>query len=194
VIFISGLRSASGLRQNRLRQNRPRQKRLRPLSRETIKCAPRSGCRMAAASFPSLKSLTQAMPTKEVCHVKQDSNRTCRGVIRGWCLPRSPRPWPTTLPALRTLRLRDVLARSSKIRRGPAIGARNTRHATRPVITASRPAYADKLKRRLAGDRTLLSTSITQHLSSHAYLEESRLGSNCLKGARRCGDSKMCRG
>ena len=176
VISTSGLRSASGLRQNRLRQNRLRQKRPQRLSRETIN-APR----VRAAGWPLRHSLPSTPDASQSdkgglsCLARQQSHLPQRHL---WSvLPRSPRPWPTTLPALRTLRLRDVLARSSKMRRGPAIGARNTRHATRSVITASRPAYADKLKRRLAGDRTLLSTSITQHLSSHAYLEESWLGS-----------------
>ena len=34
--------------------------------------------------------LHRSSTTKEVCHVKQDSNRTCRGVIRGWCCRAHP--------------------------------------------------------------------------------------------------------
>ena len=67
VISTSGLRSASGLRQNRLRQNRLRQKRPQRLSRETINPAFRLPDGRCVIPFP--QPLTQANPTKEACHV-----------------------------------------------------------------------------------------------------------------------------
>ena len=137
VISTSGLRSASGLRQNRLRQNRLRQKRLRRLSRETIN-APR----VRAAGWPLRHSLPSTPDASQSdkgglsCLARQQSHlpqRHLRSV-----LPRLRPPWPTTLLALKTLQERDVLARSSKMRRRLAIGARNTIHAARPIITVSR--------------------------------------------------------
>ena len=136
------LRSASGLRQNRLRQNRLRQnrlrqKRLRRLSRETIN-APR----VRAAGWPLRHSLPSTPDASQSdkgglsCLARQQSHlpqRHLRSV-----LPRLRPPWPTTLLALKTLQERDVLARSSKMRRRLAIGARNTIHAARPIITVSR--------------------------------------------------------
>ena len=137
VISTSGLRSASGLRQNRLRQNRLRQKRLRRLSRETIN-APR----VRAAGWPLRHSLPSTPDASQSdkgglsCLARQQSHlpqRHLRSV-----LPRLRPPWPTTLLALKTLQERDVLARSSKMRRRLAMGARNTIHAARPIITVSR--------------------------------------------------------
>jgi hypothetical protein len=121
-----------------LRQNRLRQKRLRRLGRETIN-APR----VRAAGWPlrhSLPSIPDASHSDKgglSCLARQRSHlpqRHLRSV-----LPRLRPPWPTTLLALKTLQVRDVLARSSKIRRRLAIGARNTIHAARPIITVSRP-------------------------------------------------------
>ena len=130
------LRRASGLRQNRLRKNRLRQKRLRRLSRETIN-APR----VRAAGWPlrhssSTPDASQSDKGGLSCLARQQSHlpqRHLRSV-----LPRLRPPWPTTLLALKTLQERDVLARSSKMRRRLAMGARNTIHAARPIITVSR--------------------------------------------------------
>src|SRR5262245_40057828 len=82
---------------------------------------------------PSLNPLTQANPAKEVqsCLERQQSHSRQHHSRSG--LPRSHRPWPTTLPALRTPLLRDVRARSSNLRRCRATRARNTRHATQSV-------------------------------------------------------------
>ena len=97
---------------------------------------PAFGCRMAAASFPTLNPLTQANPTKGglSCLASQQSHlpqRHLRSV-----LPRLRPPWPTTLLALKTLQEKDVLARSNKMRRRPSY--RGAEHHPREHDPSSR--------------------------------------------------------